>query len=282
MSNVARIVSVVILCLSLSAAAFAQKATGEIKGVVEDPANAFVPKASITALDKSTGLSFATVSGGDGAYIVPNLLPGSYSVTVGAPGFQTSVFDGVVVETGRATELPVHLSVGSVNQTVEVNSSAVALETTSNQVATTVRNDYIKDLPIDGRDVLQFASLSAGYTAGTFNGLFQGAINVSLDGTNVGDTRYKSTNGFASLVPLRLDSIEEVTVSSAGLEANAAAGGAMTIQFTTRRGTSHYHGSAFEEARNDAFNATDFFTNMRGLPKPQQRLNDFGGSFGGR
>src|SRR5205085_10265840 len=138
--------------------------------------------------------------------------PGVYSVTVGAPGFQTAVIEGVVVETGRTTELPVKLVVGSVNQTVEVNSSAVALDTTSNQIATTVRNDYIKELPLDGRDVLQFATLSAGYAGGTFDGLFQGAINVSLDGTNVGDTRYKSTNGFASLVPLRLDSIEELTV----------------------------------------------------------------------
>ncbi len=267
--------------LLLTAVVSAQRTTGEIKGIVQDPGNAMVPKAAITAKDLSTGLSYSTVSGSDGAYIVPNLLPGSYSVTISVPGFQTSVIDRAVVETGRSIELPVKLTVGAVTQTVEVIGSAVALETTSNRVASTVRNDYIKELPLDGRDVLQFATLSAGYTAGTFNGLFQGALNVSLDGTNVGDTRYKSTNGFASLVPLRLDAIEEVTVSSSGLGSDAAAGGAMTIQFTTRRGTNKYRGSIFEEVRNDAFNATDFFINMRGLPKPQQRLNDFGGSFGG-
>ena len=191
------------------------------------------------------------------------------------------MIDAIVVETGRSTEVPIKLEVGSIAQTVEVNDAAVALEATSNQVATTVRNDYIKDLPIDGRDVLQFASLSAGYTSGTFNGLFQGALNVTLDGADVNDTRYKSTNGFASLVALRLDAIEEVTVSTSGLESNASSGGAMTIQFTTKRGTNQYHGSAFEEVRNDYFYANDFFMNMRGLPKNQQRLNDFGGSFGG-
>jgi hypothetical protein len=296
MSNVSSVVRVALLCSAVCAAGLAQKTTGEIKGTVQDPTDASVARATVTAKDISTGLSYATVSGPDGSYVIPNLLPGSYSLAVAAAGFQTSVLDGVIVETGRGTEAPVRLVVGSVNQTVEVSSDAVALETTSNQVATTVRNDYIKELPIDGRDVLQFASLSAGYTGvpaapplpsstprapGTFDGLFQGALNVSLDGTNISDTRYKSTNGFASLVPLRLDSIEEVTVSSAGLEASAAAGGAMTIQFTTRRGTSHFHGSAFEEVRNDAFNATDFFTNMRGLSRPQQRLNDFGGSVGG-
>jgi len=277
-SRAARLAATVLL---MCAAAAAQKTSGEIRGNVQDPANAFIPHAKLTAKDTATGLVFSTVSAADGSYVIPNLQPGKYSVTVTATGFQTAVLDNVIVETGRDTEVPVKLTVGSVTETVEVTSSAVALETTSNQVATTVRNDYIKDLPIDGRDVLQFATLTAGYTAGTFNGLFQGALNVSLDGTNVGDTRYKSTNGFASLVPLRLDAIEEVTVSSSGLEANAAAGGAMAIQFTTRRGTSHFHGSAFEEVRNDAFNATDFFTNMRGLPKPQQRLNDFGASLGG-
>ena len=276
-----KVVRASLLCVLAAAAAWSQKTTGEIKGAVQDPANAYVPKASVVAKDLSTGLSFPTVSGADGEYLVPNLLPGTYTVTVTATGFQTSVIDRVTVETGRTTDLPIRLSVGAVTQTVEVTGTTAALETTSNQVATTVRNDYIKDLPIDGRDVLQFASLSAGYAGGTFNGMFQGALNITLDGANVNDTRYKSTNGFASQVALRLDAIEEVTVSSAGLESNAASDGAMSIQFTTRRGTSQYHGSVFEEVRNDYFYANDFFNNMRGIPKTQQRLNDFGGSLGG-
>ena len=273
--------------LLMASTALAQKTTGEIKGTVMDPGNAVVPKVSVTAKDTATGLSFETVSGGDGAYLVPNLLPGKYSLTVTATGFQKLVIDGIVVETGRSTEVPVKLEVGTISQTVEVSGSAVALDTTSNQVATTVRNDYIKDLPLAGRDVFQFSSLSAGFTPGpstepgTFNGLFQGALNVTLDGTNVNDNRYKSTNGFASLVALRLDAIEEVTVSTTGLQSDAAAGGAMTLQFMTRRGTSQYHGSVFEEVRNDYFNATDFFLNLQGLPKPRQKLNDAGGSFGG-
>jgi hypothetical protein len=281
MSNVSGMTRFISLVLFLAGGAWAQKATGELRGTIQDPSKATVPKAAVTVKDTSTGLTFSTVSGSDGAFIVPNLLPGSYSLTVVATGFQTSVVEGVIVETGRAAAVQVTLTVGAMTQTVEVAGTAAELETTSNRVATTVRNEYIKELPIDGRDVLQFAALTPGYAAGTFNGLFQGALNVSLDGTNVSDLRYKSTNGFASLVPLRLDAIEEVTVSSSGLESNAAAGGAMTIQFTTRRGSNKFHGSVFEEVRNDAFNATDSFLNMKGLPKPQQRLNDFGGSLGG-
>ena len=268
-------------------AAWAQQSTGEITGTVMDPANAVVPRAVVTAKDTATGHSFETISREDGAYLVPNLLPGKYSVTVTAPGFETLVIDGIVVETGRAAQVPAKLVVGNVTQSVEVSGTAVALDTTSNQVADTVRNDYIKDLPLAGRDVFQMSSLNVAFTPGpstepgTFNGLFQGALNVTLDGTNVNDNRNKSTNGYASLVALRLDAIEEVTVSTNGLQADAAAQGAMTLQFATRRGTNQYHGSVFEEVRNDFFNANDYFLNLQGLPKTAQKLNDFGGSIGG-
>jgi len=267
--------------LLFAGAAVAQKSTGEIKGTVFDPSNAVVPKANVTAKDLATGLTYTATSGSDGDYLVPNLLPGNYDVSVTAPGFQTSVFSGVVVTTGRTTDLPVKLTIGAINQTVEVIGAAMMLETTSTQVASTIRNDYIKDLPLSGRDTLQFAALTPGYAGGTFNGLFQSALNISLDGTNVNDTRNKSGSGFSSLVPLRLDAIEEVTVSTTGLEADAGAGGAMTIQFATRRGTNRYHGSVYEQLRNDALNANDFFSNMRGLPKSRVRMNDFGGSIGG-
>ena len=280
-SIITKLQILLLLFLLSAGAAFAQKSTGEIKGTILDPSNASVPKATVTAKDLATGLTYTATAGEDGSYLIPNLLSGNYDVTVTAQGFQTSIISKVVVETGRTRDLPVKLTIGAINQTVEVTGQAVMLEVTSNQVAATISNDYIKELPLSGRDTLQFAALTPGYAAGTFNGLFQSALNISLDGTNVNDTRNKSGSGFSSLVPLRLDAIEEVTVSTTGLEADAAAGGAMTIQFTTRRGTNQYHGSLYEQFRNDALNANDFFNNMRHLPKSRVRMNDFGGSIGG-
>jgi hypothetical protein len=177
-------------------AGFAQKSTGEIKGTVLDPGNAAVPKASISARDLATGIAHAVTSASDGSYLIPNLLAGTYDVTVTAPGFQTTVASAVVVETGRTTDLPLNLRVGQITETVEVSGSAAMLETTSNQVASTIRNDYVKELPLSGRDTLSFAALSAGASqtssgVTTFNGLFEAALNISLDGINVNDTRNK-------------------------------------------------------------------------------------------
>src|SRR5215831_12546370 len=274
------------LWLAFSAVAWSQKSTGEIKGTVFDPSNHAVPGVSLTARDAATGLSFSTVSGADGAYLITNLLAGTYDVSATAQGFQTTSVSAVIVETGRTANLTINLKIGTVTETVEVSGASAVLETTSNQVAATIRNDYIKELPYSGRDSLAFAALSAGSSSTstgvtTFNGLFEAALNISLDGINVNDTRNKSGSGFASLVPLRLDAVDEVTVSTSGLESDAAAQGAVTIRFTTRRGTNQFHGSLFSQIRNDALNAGEFFNNMRGIPKSKVRASDFGGNLGG-
>jgi hypothetical protein len=269
--------------LFVGVAAFAQVPTGEIKGTVVDPGNAVVPKADIVVKDAATGLTYAAQSGAIGDFLIPSLLPGTFSVTVTAPGFQRFVITGLVVETGRTLDVPVKLTLGAATETVEVTGAVAALETTSSQIATTVRNDYIAELPYAGRDVLNFATLNAGYASGTFNGLFQAAINVNLDGTNVNDTRNKSGTGygFDSVVALRLDAIDEVTTSTTGLDSSNASGGAMTIQFTTKRGTSQYHGSLFEEVRNSYFNANSWSNNVQGITIAAMHLNDFGGNLGG-
>jgi hypothetical protein len=276
-----------VFLILMSAAGFSQVgSTGEVRGVVTDPSSAVIPGATLVAKDVATGITQRTTSGGDGAFVFLSLLPGKYDITVTAAGFQTSLVSGIVVETGRSLDLPVKLNVGQTTETVEVKDVAQVLQTSTNQIATTVRNDHIQDLPFSGRDVLAFARLSAGVSQPngptTFNGLPTAALNVSLDGINVNDTRNRSgAEGFSSLAPLRLDAIEELTVTTSGTAADAASGGAMTIRFTTKRGTQQYHGRVFEQFRNDALNAGAFFDNMRGIRKTKVRVNDFGGNLGG-
>ena len=149
--------------LLAAAAAFGQKATGEIRGTVLDPSNAAVAKATVVATDVGTGISQSTPSTPEGAYLIPNLAPGTYEVVITATGFLGAVYQNVVIDTDRTTSVAAHLAVGAVTETVEVSDAATQLETQSTLVATTVRNDYIRNLPTGGRDVLQFAQLTAGY-----------------------------------------------------------------------------------------------------------------------
>src|SRR5260370_27538222 len=109
-----------------------------------------------------------------------------------------------------------------------------------------------------------------------------GTINGTIDGINNASNGFKSggTSFFATVSP-RLGAMEEVTIETAGLGADAGAEGAVNLKFITRRGTNQYRGSLFEQIRNDAFNANSYFNTTRGLPKAKLRHHDFAGHLGG-
>jgi hypothetical protein len=276
-----------LLGLPFSAAAQV-RTTGEIHGVVTDPSGNVVPGAQVDVTDAATGITKSLKTEPDGSFLFLGLTAGKYNVKVTATGFQVALYSEVVVETARRTDLPVALKVGQLTETVEVRAAAVQLETTSNQIANTVRNDYVQQLPLSGRDTLYFSLLMAGSQSidagrtSTFDGLPNASLNITLDGINNNSQRFKSggTSMYA-FAPVRVDAIDEISVSTTGQGADASGGGAMNIRFVTKRGTEQYHGKLFEQFRNDALNANSFFNNMRGVRKTKQRLNDFGGNIGG-
>jgi hypothetical protein len=268
---------------------------GELSGKVTDPSGAVVPDATLTLTQASTGFSSTITSTSSGEYSFPTLSPGIYKLTVDAKGFAGDVFDQVTVYTGRTTDLNVSVKVGSTAQTVEVSAASEVLETTTNTLATTVNADDIQDLPLNGRDVLPFAQLVPGAQIGgdlrftTYNSMPNAAISISIDGTNNNFQRFRtSTTGFFEAAALRVGAIDEVSVSTSDLTADAAAEGAVTLRFTTKRGTNQFHGSAFWQAYNSAFNANSFgndallaagFTSQ-GRKQPTH-TNDFGANYGG-
>ena len=264
---------------------------GEIRGTVQDPSGALVPNVALKAKDVSTGLEKATASDANGGFVFLNLQPGTYRLTATAPGFQTTVYDSLLIETARVTDITVRMRVGDITEVVEVQATAVQLETSSNQLATTVTNTYIQELPFNGRDILNFALLMPGsQTANdrsgrnsTFNGLPNAALNITIDGVNNNSQRFKSGGtSFFEFAPSRLDAVEEITVSTSGGGAEASGEGAMQIRFTTKRGTDKYHFKIFEQFQNEDLNANDFFKNMRGQPISKSRTQNFGGNFGGK
>src|SRR5262245_52672131 len=279
------------LLLSLTALAFTTMAqvrtTGEIRGKVFDPTNAVIPGVSLQVKDRATGETRSTISNETGVYVFINLQSGAYELTATLPGFQTAIYSRVLVETGRNTDLDVRLTVGNVAESVEVTAtSAPLLETTSSAISATVQNTYIQNLPLSGRSTLPFATLMAGAQTpstntrdSTFNGLPNASMNITVDGMNNNSQRWKSGGtSFFGFAPTRLDAIEEVTVTTTGSGAEAAAGGAMTIRMVTRRGTDEFHGKIFDQIANDALYANSWINNARDLARNRVRQHDFGGN----
>jgi hypothetical protein len=268
---------------------------GQLSGTVSDQSGAVVPNATLELSQPSTGFSATRTSNADGQFTFADLQPGTYNLTVNAKGFAPTVYEAVVVYTGRMTDLEVSLKVGTTAATVEVSAAGEVLETSTNTLATTVSTNSIQDLPLNGRDVLPFAQLMAGAQVGgdlrftTYNSLPNGAINISVDGANNNFQRFRtSTTGFYEAAALRVGAIDELTVSTSDLTADAGAEGAVTLRFVTKRGTNQYHGGGFWQAYNSAFNANSFQNDAylaAGLTqlgrKQPFHTNDFGGNIGG-
>src|SRR5262249_26776 len=162
------------------------------------------------------------------------------------------------------------LNIGSTTESVQVMASGIQLETTSNEVGNTINVKAINDLPYASRDALSFALLTAGATTtsnnSTFNGLPNASMNITLNGMNNNSQRFKSGGtSFYTFAPARLDAMEEVTVSTSGMNADQSGEGAMNIRFTTKRGTDRFHFHVLEQFSNEDLNANSWFNNARGL-----------------
>jgi hypothetical protein len=276
--------------LLLPASAAAQtRIVGGITGTVADGSGAVVPGATVKLTDERAGTTRDTVTNDRGLFTFPDLQAGRYEVNVSLTGFQTAVYHGVAVESARTTDLAVQMQMGRMDERVEVTGAAPTLQMTSNAVGTTVTNKDVQNLPLAGRNVLNFATLVPGsQVAGvdprqsTFQGMPGATINITVDGVNNNSTGFKSGGtSFFATVPPRLDAIEEINVTTAGLGADAGAEGAMNIRFVTKRGTNDFHGGTFFQYVHENMNANSYFNNARGLIKPRSRRNEFGGNVGG-
>jgi hypothetical protein len=262
-------------------------ATG-IRGIVRDQSGAVVPHATIKLTDNSTGVEQTTVSSGAGEFIFPNLQFGTYKLSASANGFQTTVIAAITVESGRTTDVSVDLKVGGAAETVQVSATTEQLNTTTAEVGGTINNKLVQNLPYNGRDGLNFATLIAGNMRSnsdrnsTFNGLPNASLNITVDGMNNNSQRFKSGGtSFFGFAPARIDAIEEVSVSTTGLGADAGGEGAMQIRLTTKRGSDQYHGKVLYQGQNEALNANTWFRNYQGLARNKSRNHNAVGSIGG-
>jgi hypothetical protein len=278
------------MCVAMvSSPAFAQggAVTTTLSGVVADASQAVIPGADVSVKDNARGIVYTAVTGANGAFTVPSLNPGTYTVTVALQGFKTAVIANVVLNAGVPAAVKVVLEVGALEETVIVQATTELVQTQATAVAQTLSVKQITGLPLTSRSVMDFLANLPGVNAASdvrsanISGLPQSAINITLDGMNIQDNMNKTSDGFFALVSPRIDAIEEVTMSSAAGGADVGAQGATQIRFTTRSGSNDWRGSAYYYYRNEALNANTWFNKRDGLAKAKLLQKQPGARLGG-
>jgi hypothetical protein len=260
--------------------------TGAIAGTVSDANGAAVPGAAVTVKGQS-GQEFNATTGENGTFNIPAVASGTYTVTITASGFKTSIVNNVKVDVGLPTTANATLEAGKIDETVVVTGGGEILQTQTATVGTTITGPQITQLPLTSRDALDLVTLMPGTAQvgrprqATINGLPKGSLSITTDGVDVQDNLLKSSDGFFTFIRPRLDSIEEVTVSTASPGAESAGDGAVQIKFVTRRGTNEYRGGLFWQHRDQSLNSNYWFNNLNGQVRNPIVLNQYGGNFGG-
>jgi hypothetical protein len=265
------------------ALAFAQD-RGSIRGTIRDQSGAAVPEATVTVKNVDTGLTQIVKTSGDGVYAVPYLPVGNYTVSTDKTGFRRAETEGVRVDVATIVDVDVKLTVGGVDQTVEVNASAPLLETQGTNLGKVVATAAIRDLPLfiaggSVRSNLAFVILTPGVIGPASNPRIGGGLldgqSEQLDGAESNSERRNdpSMNGVS------VEGMEEFKVQSSGYSAEYGRTSNGVINWVTKSGTNQAHGSAFVFNRNEFFNARGFtFTASK---RPIVRQWNPGGSFGG-
>jgi outer membrane receptor protein involved in Fe transport len=282
-----KLVSLTILMLALSAFGFAQSAdTGDLRVTVRDPKGSLMTDATVTARDPAKGLERSATGNGQGEYRIPLLPPGTYQITVEAPGFAKATASNVVITVGQMADLPVVLAIAGAQEVVTVSSAAELIETGRTSTTDTIEQRRIDNLPINGRSYINFAltdsqvlrdnapSIGAAPTSGlNMSGQRARANLVNVDGADAIDN---ATNGVRSTVSQEAVQEFQIITNSYAAEYGRAAGGVINI--ITRSGSNDFHGDVYGYLRNRNFQAVNPFSNVS---NPAYTRVQAGTAFGG-
>ena len=295
-----------------------QSATATLEGSVTDANNAVVPNAKVVIRSPDTGLTREVTTDANGSYRIPALPPGNYQLTVSAAGFAESKFSGITLTVGQKLNLDLALKVSGVGETVEISGIAPVIETTRSSVSGSVNSKAVSELPVNGRNFLDFATLTPGVVRDStrqgdlsFGGQ-RGTLNsIQIDGVDNNNNFFGQALGRtgSGRAPYQFsqDAVQEfqVNTNSFSAEFGRAAGG--TINVVTKSGTNQFHGTAFEFFRDRILNANSLRrdgnletaaqapalipvgfrydtvskTIVGQADKPAYHFNQFGGNIGG-
>lgn len=282
------------ILLSAFATAFAQSQanTGNIEGRVADPNNAAIPGVIITATNQATGLSKTAQTNDDGYYRVIFLPPGNYNVaTSGAQGFAPASFTNVVVTVGGQTPLDIQLNVSATTAMVDIAADGQVVETGRTSVSSVVNERAIQNLPVNGRNFLDFATLTPSVVRDPTRqgdlavGGQKGTLNsLQVDGADNNNTFFGQSFGRTGTRPpyqFSEESVQEFQVNQNGFSAEFGRAGGAVINVVTKSGTNEWHGSVFEFFRDESLNSNTPILTARRARRPKSQINQFGGTLGG-
>ena len=275
----------------------AQVDTATIVGTVHDASGAVVPQASVTATATDTNIRVAARSDAAGDFVITPLKIGNYAVTVEAQGFKRETRAGIVLQVQDRVRVDFTLQVGSLNEAVNIEADVPVVQTESSSLGDVIGSRQITDLPLNGRDYTQLATLTTGVVKITENG---GGINGSTTATNgnaggafaVNGTRgnlnnflldgvdNNSNDNAGNILRTNVDAIEEFKVQTSNYSAEFGRSGGAVINATIKAGTNQFHGTVFEFLRNSSLDARGFFEPPN-QPKAPFKQNQFGGTLGG-
>ncbi|HLM57066.1 MAG TPA: TonB-dependent receptor [Pyrinomonadaceae bacterium] len=269
----------VLALLVLAVAALGQTPGGRLTGTVSDPGGAVIPNATIVVKDNQTGRERTVQASDQGAYEMPQLEVGTYTVTITAPGFKTFSATQLKIDAGGAHTLNATLEAGAVTETVTVVAGADVVNSSNAELNTSVTPRQVRELPINGRNPLSLLNLIAGAntTSSSINGQRSSSVNYTRDGVNIQDNFIR--NGFVSDQPT-VDDTGEFTVITQNAGAEYGSGSTQVV-LVTPRGGADFHGNAYEFNRNSYFAANNFFNNTNGVPRAFLNRNQFGGTLSG-
>ena len=281
--------------LTLCAPFLKGQATSTLSGTVTDKAGAVVPGAKVTVSSQGTGVVRESVTDGSGHYLVPLLPVADYTIQAESQGFQTAAQKDIRLQTDEHREVNFALNPASVSTSVEVSATEVALETTNPSLGQVITSEQVADLPLNGRDFVQLATLTPGVTQETNPGSFfnggpssevsaRGTYSLSVGGSRAqstdwlldGNDNNELTGGGLAIMP-SIDAINEFKVLTYNYSAEWGTRAGPTVLVTTKSGTNQIHGSVFEFFRNTKLDAKSYFASS----KEKFNLNQFGGAVGG-
>lgn len=273
-----------IIASLLACAAFAQTDRGNVTGQVTDTTGAAVPAVAIALINQATNVATSIVSTQSGEFTAANLPAGTYRLEAAITGFKRYVRDQIVVTPGGTVRVDVQLEVGQVTESVEVQATALAVQTENAKIQTSVPQKMVDELPLvvagAMRSVFNLVAV-APEVRGQDNQMSIGggqaaAWNATLDGLAITTNRSANAEEIAYLTP-SVDAITEFTIDTNGFKAEYGQAGGGVMSFVSKSGTNEFRGSVYNFFRNEALDARGFFAARRSV----LRQNNFGATAGG-